>query len=89
MKKIKSITEYPFISYILNWVMDFNDDYIYIESKDKEYKKLNTAINKLINDPIISLEISDLITNLNTQYENEGFLNGYIMATKVLKGELM
>lgn len=36
-----------------------------------------------------SFEMSDDLNNVTTTYINEGFLNGYITAMKVLKGELM
>lgn len=88
MKKIKSITEYPFINYMLNWRMEFDNGYIDIEKKDEANKALMTAINELTTDHKVLFKISDLICGLNAQYENAGFLNGYLTAMEVMQGKL-
>ena len=88
MKKIKSITEYPFINYMLNWRMDSENDYIYIEAEEEAYKKLKAAINELTDDPKKLFEISELIGCVATENENIGFLNGYLTAVEVMQGKL-
>lgn len=88
MKKIKNITEYPFINYMLNWRMDFDNGYIDTEAKEEANKELKTAIDKLTNDPKTLFIISDLISTAMAQYENVGFLNGYLTAMEVMQGKL-
>lgn len=86
MKKIKSITEYPFINYMINWRID--NGYIDIEAEEEAEKELKAAINKLTDYREALFELSDLITNLTVESENTGFLNGYLTAVEVLQGKL-
>ena len=88
MKKIKSITEYPFISQMMDWRMDSGDDYIYIEAEEEAYKKLKAAINGLTDDPEKLFEISELIGCVATENENVGFLNGYLTAVELMQGKV-
>ena len=88
MKKIKSITEYPFISQMMDWRMDSGDDYIYIEAEEEAYKKLKAAINELTDDPNKLFEISELVGCVAAENENIGFLNGYLTAIEVMQGKV-
>ena len=88
MKKIESITEYPFISHMMDWRMDFDNDYIYIGAEEEAYKKLKAAINELTYDPEKLFEISELIGCVATENENVGFLNGYLTVVEIMQGKV-
>lgn len=84
MKKITSITEYPFITMIMNNLMeDTIGEWIKIEDAEE--------MNKIFNDKYVgdNFEMCDDLVGVETAYLNEGFLNGYMAAMKVLKGEAL
>lgn len=84
MKKITSIEKYPLVAKLLNNTMeDEISEWIRIEDTEIEDKNFLEKYNDN------SFEIADDLNNVATAYLNEGFLNGYIIATKILKGELM
>lgn len=84
MKKITNITEYPFITMIMNSLLeDGCGEWIKtvdVEETDKNFTE------KYVGD---NLEMDADLGGIENAYLNEGFLNGYIIATKILKGELM
>ncbi len=84
MKKITSITEYPFINRLLCDVMEDKVSE-WVKTEDTEIMEKD-FLNRYEGD---NLEIADDLNDVATTYLNEGFLNGYIIATKMLKGELM
>lgn len=86
MRKIKSITDYPFILHMMNYKMD--NDYIDIAMREEAATVLKNAVNKAVDNHSIQFELSDLISDLNAQYENVGFLNGYLTAMEVLQGKV-
>lgn len=88
IKTIKSITEYPFISYIMDWRMESENGYIYIEAEEEVYEQLKAAIDKLTDDRKLLFEIYELIAGLAAENENIGFLNGYLTAVEVMQGKL-
>ena len=83
-QRITSITDYPFINGVLCDVMENKiAKWVKIESAQDAEK---TFLDKYKN---CSADISDDLNDVATQRLNEGFLNGYIAATKILKGGLM
>lgn len=84
MKKITSIEEYPLVAKLLNNTLEDSISE-WIKTKDTEIED-KSFLGKYKGN---SFEIADDLNNVATAYLNEGFLNGYIIATKILKGELM
>lgn len=84
MKKITSITEYPFITMIMNNLMEEKIGE-WIETEDAE------EANKNFNDKYVcdNLTMDSDLGYIKLTYLNEGFLNGYMAAMEVMLGKMM
>lgn len=84
MKKITSINEYPFIDMLKNGMINGNiGGWIKTENAEKADKNFD---KKYVGD---NLEMDADLGAVKATYLDEGFINGYITAMKIIKGMLL
>lgn len=85
MKKIKDISEYPFIDLCNTYNINSNE-YINTEERESAALSVKAILNRLADDTdALDTAVDELVTSC----EDVGFINGYITAVRLMKGELM
>lgn len=92
---MKNTSDYPFIS-LLEEINLRSDDRIDLESIAQEEDKFSNHIKalglepeKFINADGKKICLADDLNRCCVECRTEGFINGYIMALKIFKGEMI
>lgn len=81
---VKDISEYPFIKCVYDYMSEV--DFIETESSKKVREEINNAIYGIL-DIKTMIKLDDLINAIANEQYSEGFLNGYIVAVRIMRGQ--